>query len=379
MILSRWIKNDRYGTEIIETISFGSLSIQFAKYEFNSNDSTSSLSKWLTAGTYTGTQYIGFFETKSIKSWLNCNQATDRTSTFVTDNFFTYDISQVVSSSDITQEIIKLERDDIKDVKDVVQRKDNTFQYFTPPGYPITYEDGSVKETVSNDGEIDVVASNMVVYGILSYHENILSKNKEVPKGYTDKNIALINKILEEMRNKGMGYIPNLLNKDEVMISVDTINFDIIDNILRENSQNDKITGFCASRLKYFEKSGILYKIIRNSDSVKFMYLFHRFFGKNIVSGNIQALKKYSPVILEYSEKLLEYLLYITKFLNSSDHQKNMIEILNPRNPRKAKIESHEDNVSSKQQRTKNKYLKYKIKYLNLKNEIAKKNITNFI
>ena len=182
MILSRWIKNNRYRDEIKETISFGSPSIQFAKYKFNSNDSKSSLSEWLTAGTYVGTQYIGFFKTEYIKSWLTFNQVLDRTSTFVTANFFTYDISQVVSSLDITQEIIKLERDDIKDVNNVVQRKDNTFQYFTPPGYPIIYEDGSVKEIVSNDGEIDVVASNMVVYGILSYPENILSKDNPIGK-----------------------------------------------------------------------------------------------------------------------------------------------------------------------------------------------------
>ena len=372
MILSRWIKNNRYRDEIEKTISFGSPSIKFAKYKFNSNDSTSSLSEWLTAGTYTGTQYIGFFKTESIKSWLTFNQVLDRTSTFVTANFFTYDISQVVSSLDITQEIIKLERDDIKDVNNVVQRKDNTFQYFTPPGYPITYEDGSVKETVSNDGEIDVVASNMVVYGILSSPENILSKNNQVPRGYTDENIALINKILEEIRNKGMGYIPNLLNEDEVKKSVDTINFDIIDKILRENFQNAKITELCTSRPQYFERSGTFYKIIRNPASLNVLSLLRKTLLK-IVPGNFQELFKYSKRILEESEKLLKYLLYITKFLNSSDHQENMIEILNPR---KTKIESQEDNMASKQQRIKNKYLKYKIKYLNLKNQTAGNNLT---
>ena len=178
MILSRWIKNNRYGTEIIETISFGSPSIKFAKYKFDSNNSESTLYEWLSAGTYFETQYIGFFMTKSIKSWLNYSQLIDRTSQFVTDNFFTYDISQVVSSSDITQEITQLNRDDIKDVKDVVRRIDNTFQYFKPPMYPIYNEDGKQKESVSNDGEIDVVASNMVVYGILSSEKNILGSEK---------------------------------------------------------------------------------------------------------------------------------------------------------------------------------------------------------
>jgi hypothetical protein len=389
MILSRWIKNDRYGTEIIETISFGSPSIKFAKYKFDSNNSESTLYEWLSAGTYTGTQYIGFFETESIKLWLNCNQATDRTSTFVTTNFFTYDISQVVSSSDITQEITQLKRDNIIDVKDVVIRRDNTFQYFKPPMYPIYNEDGTIKESVSNDGEIDVVASNMVVYGILSYHENILSKNKEVPKGYTDENIALINKILEEMRNKGIGE-PNksrLLDTDEIKHQVNNENFDIIDKILKENAQNQNMKDYCGDikLQKFFQKFDTSYKIIRNSDSVKVIHGLHRNIGKNIVSGNIQALKIHYPVILEYSKQLLEYLLYITQFLNSSDHQENMIVILNEtKTEKEAESErtiqqSQENNVLYKKTKLNKKYLKYKIKYLNLKNQIAKKNITNFI
>ena len=394
MILSRWIKNDRYDTEIIETIPFGSPSIIFAKYKFDSNDSTSTLYEWLSAGTYFETQYIGFFMTKSIKSWLNYSQLIDRTYQFVTDNFFTYDISQVVSSSDITQEITQLNRDDIKDVKDVVRRIDNTFQYFKPPMYPIYNEDGTPKESVSNDGEIDVVASNMVVYGILSSEKNILGSEKSnipiprgMPAGYTDENITLINKILEKMKSKGIGY-PNkskLLNKNEIKHQVNNENFDIIDKILKENAQNQNMKDFCIHNEKYFQESNSLYIIIRNVGTANVIFRLQKvlYIRLGIMPGNQQALKIHSPVILEYSKQLLKYLLYITQFLNSSDSQEKMIVILNETETeaeRERTIQqSQEDNVLSKRTRLKKKYLKYKIKYLNLKNQIAGKNKNNLL
>jgi hypothetical protein len=392
MILSRWIKNDRYGTEIRDTISFGSPSIKFAKYKFDSNNSKSTLYEWLSAGTYFETQYIGFFMTESIKSWLNYSQLIDRTSQFVTNNFFTYDISQVVSSSDITQEITQLKRDDIKDVKDVVRRIDNTFQYFTPPSYPIHYEDGSPAESVSNDGEIDVVASNMVVYGILSSPENILSKNQEVPKGYTDENIALINKILEKMKSKGIGKPSkrNLLNENEIKDRVNNENFDIIDNILRQNAQNSNITMFVKDKSNRFQKFDTSYKIIRNEKSLKSIFIVRNKLLKYVPENNKELYKelyKYSNTILEYSKELLKYLLYITQFLNSSDHKEKMIVILNEtktereteRERERTIQQSQEDNVLYKRTRLKKKYLKYKIKYLNLKNQIAGKNKNNLL
>lgn len=226
MLLSRWIKPERLIIELIDhspQLNFGlrnyqDYSIRFAKYKFDSNDSKANLKTWLSAGGYKDTQYIGFFELDSIRNWLNIDFTVDEKTYFVTNSFFIFNLYQVFSLSGTNFEKRELQ----PTIRDTITREKNLLKYFKPPSYDVFYEDGTFYKTYSNSGEIDIVASNMAVYGILSNSPiNLMLSNKDsndtLNKNYSDINIKLINHVLDKMREKDFtGVYDNLLNLTEL-------------------------------------------------------------------------------------------------------------------------------------------------------------------
>ena len=226
MLLSRWIKPERLIIELIDhsvQLNFGlrnyqDYPIRFAKYKFNSNDSKANLKTWLSAGGYKDTQYIGFFELDSIRNWLNIDFTVDEKTYFVTNSFFIFNLYQVFSLSGTNFEKRELQ----PTIRDTITREKNLLKYFKPPSYDVFYEDGTFYKTYSNSGEIDIVASNMAVYGILSNSPiNLMLSNKDsndtLNKNYSDINIKLINHVLDKMREKDFtGVYDNLLNLTEL-------------------------------------------------------------------------------------------------------------------------------------------------------------------
>ena len=226
MLLSRWIKPERLIIELIDhsvQLNFGlrnyqDYPIRFAKYKFDSNDSKANLKTWLSAGGYKDTQYIGFFELDSIRNWLNIDFTVDEKTYFVTNSFFIFNLYQVFSLSGTNFEKRELQ----PTIRDTITREKNLLKYFKPPSYDVFYEDGTFYKTYSNSGEIDIVASNMAVYGILSNSPiNLMLSNKDsndtLNKNYSDINIKLINHVLDKMREKDFtGVYDNLLNLTEL-------------------------------------------------------------------------------------------------------------------------------------------------------------------
>ena len=226
MLLSRWIKPERLIIELIERspqLNFGlrnyqDYSIRFAKYKFDSNDSKANLKTWLSAGGYKDTQYIGFFELDSIRNWLNIDFTVDEKKHFETNSFFIFNLDQVFSLSGTNFEKRELQ----PTIRETITRENNVLKYFNPPSYDVFYEDGTFYKTYSNSGEIDIVASNMAVYGILSNSPiNLMLSNKDsndtLNKNYSDINIKLINHVLDKMREKDFtGVYDNLLNLTEL-------------------------------------------------------------------------------------------------------------------------------------------------------------------
>ena len=226
MLLSRWIKPERLIIELIDhspQLNFGlrnyqDYSIRFAKYKFDSNDSKANLKTWLSAGGYKDTQYIGFFELDSIRNWLNIDFTVDEKKHFETNSFFIFNLDQVFSLSGTNFEKRELQ----PTIRETITRENNVLKYFNPPSYDVFYEDGTFYKTYSNSGEIDIVASNMAVYGILSNSPiNLMLSNKDsndtLNKNYSDINIKLINHVLDKMREKDFtGVYDNLLNLTEL-------------------------------------------------------------------------------------------------------------------------------------------------------------------
>jgi hypothetical protein len=226
MLLSRWIKPERLIIELIERspqLNFGlrnyqDYSIRFAKYKFDSNDSKANLKTWLSAGGYKDTQYIGFFELDSIRNWLNIDFTVDEKKHFETNSFFIFNLDQVFSLSGTNFEKRELQ----PTIRETITRENNVLKYFNPPSYDVFYEDGTFYKTYSNSGEIDIVASNMAVYGILSNSPiNLMLSNKDsndtLNKNYSDINIKLINHVLDKMKEKSFtGVYDNLLNLTEL-------------------------------------------------------------------------------------------------------------------------------------------------------------------
>ena len=184
MLLSRWIKPERLIIELIDhspQLNFGlrnyqDYSIRFAKYKFDSNDSKANLKTWLSAGGYKDTQYIGFFELDSIRNWLNIDFTVDEKKHFETNSFFIFNLDQVFSLSGTNFEKRELQ----PTIRETITRENNVLKYFNPPSYDVFYEDGTFYKTYSNSGEIDIVASNMAVYGILSNSPiNLMLSNKD--------------------------------------------------------------------------------------------------------------------------------------------------------------------------------------------------------
>ena len=231
MLLTRWIKYEKLNIELesnnIEPIKldFGLRSsngrpINFVKYRFNSNDSGASIFEWLSDMQYMGTQYIGFFEIDYVKLWLSGKLSTDYYSKFVTDNFFVYDLNHV-----LTLNInIAVQHIDNPNINQPIIRTDGLLQWFKPPPYPVYNEDRSIRSYKSLPGEIDIVASNMYVYGILCdnpqyliYSVNPYDNNDKILASYSNKNIALINNVLTLMRSQNFNNVyDNLLNKNEL-------------------------------------------------------------------------------------------------------------------------------------------------------------------
>jgi hypothetical protein len=234
MLLSRFIKNNRLNieTEITSQIDIGlrnyrgKYPISFAKYKFESNDATKSIFSWLSFGEFQGSQYIGFFELNSIKSWLEGKQLTDMISRFFweSDHFFIFDLNHVFSNTHgINIQKVSLNdesRNPPLTLEDSITRENNVLKYFSPPPYPELNEDRSVKAWHHNQGEIDIVAYNMSVYGILSNTpKNLIpSPDNILIKNYSDINVQLINHVLDRLRlREGFTDVyKNLLNSTEL-------------------------------------------------------------------------------------------------------------------------------------------------------------------
>jgi hypothetical protein len=234
MLLSRFIKNNRLNieTEITSQIDIGlrnyrgKYPISFAKYKFESNDATKSIFSWLSFGEFQGSQYIGFFELDSIKSWLEGKQSTDMKSRFFweSDHFFIFDLNHVFSNTHgINIQKVSLNdesREPPLTLEDSITRENNVLKYFSPPPYPELNEDRSVKAWHHNPGEIDIVAYNMSVYGILSNTpKNLIpSPDNILIKNYSDINVQLINHVLDRLRlREGFTDVyKNLLNSTEL-------------------------------------------------------------------------------------------------------------------------------------------------------------------
>jgi hypothetical protein len=231
IILSRFIKDDRLNieTEITFQIDIGLRNyrndpIRFAKYKFESNDNTKSIFSWLSFGEFQDSQYIGFFELDSIKSWLEGKQLTDMISHFLreSDHFFIFDLNHVFSNTHgINIKKVSLNKSpNIPKLEDSITRENNVLKYFSPPPYPELNEDESVKAWHRNPGEIDIVAYNMSVYGILSNTpKNLIpSPDNILINNYSDINVQLINHVLDRLRlREGFTDVyKNLLNSTEL-------------------------------------------------------------------------------------------------------------------------------------------------------------------
>lgn len=231
MLLSRWIKNERLNIELENSslpLDFGlrdyhGRPISFVKYKFNSNDGRASLYEWLSADGYNDTQYIGFFELDTIRDWLSGRLSVDMISKFTFGaTFFIFNLDQVFSLKIDVPQISKEKLENPK-LEDSIIRKDNALQYFTPPVYYEYYEDGTRKpEPKFNPGEIDIVASNMAVYGILPGDpKNMIllysDPNHSLINTYSDNNVKLINHVLSKMRAKQfISVYDDILNKNQL-------------------------------------------------------------------------------------------------------------------------------------------------------------------
>lgn len=385
MLLSRWIKDEKSNSrlnielDLLSKIDFGlrnykNFPISFVKYIFNSNNAKTSLRKWLTFGEYEGSQYIGFFKLESIRDWLNMIFSVDDKVKFVTNSFFIFNLDQVFSLSG--NNINKIELNPTLDEK--VLRVDNVLQYFDPPGYPGHNPITGLPEMLSNSGEIDIVASNMAVYGILSDGPRNLmlsmkDQNNTLEKNYSDINVELINHVLNKMRENGFdGVYDNLLNStqlnDHYTRELQNLYFQKIEELLNNTSHPNyrEIRDIIRKIGELFSGSG---ENIQLNDNMKynvrigkyetFLKKLEKQYGIVVKSFHIKSREK------DYiNERFIGALLNIASFLNNPIHREDTIAIFN-------EINQIANEHYGKIDDAKDKYIREKNRYIELKNLIT--------
>jgi hypothetical protein len=379
MLLSRWIKPSRLYIETdrdsTTQLDFGlrnyrNQSIRFAKYKFESNDKKASIKTWLSVDSYEGTQYIGFFELDSIRNWLNMAFTVDEKTHFVTNSFIIFNLDQVFSNtygSNIEKIELKLTIDD------TVTTKNNVLQYFSPPPFNVYYEDGTFFRSYSNSGEIDIVASNMAVYGILSDApvDLMLSRkdsNDTLINNYSDFNVELINHVLNRFRERGFtGVYDNLLNlaqlNDDLTKKLQDIYFEQLNHLLNTETHPNY------TKIKDIIKK-LTSLIIVNGENIKLNENKRYEVKISIYSKIFDLLKKYGIVnpTFNIQVKVKEYinthfigaLLNIASFLNNHERNSDTIVILN-------EVKRIANEYYQKIDATQDKYTGVKSKYMRLK------------
>jgi hypothetical protein len=379
MLLSRWIKPSRLYIETdrdsTTQLDFGlrnyrNQSIRFAKYKFESNDKKASIKTWLSVDSYEGTQYIGFFESNSIRNWLNIPFTVDEKTHFVTNSFIIFNLDQVFSNtygSNIKKIELKLTIDD------TVTTKNNVLQYFSPPPFNVYYEDGTFFRSYSNSGEIDIVASNMAVYGILTDApvDLMLSRkdsNDTLINNYSDFNVELINHVLNRFRERGFtGVYDNLLNlallNDDLTKKLQDIYFEQLNHLLNTETHPNYI------KIKDIIKK-LTSLIIVNGENIKLNENKRYEVKISIYSKIFDLLKKYGIVnpTFNIQVKVKEYinthfigaLLNIASFLNNHERNSDTIVILN-------EVKRIANEYYQKIDATQDKYTGVKSKYMRLK------------
>lgn len=381
LILSRWIKDERIRIEITEPKNIGLKGIKFFKYNFNSNDSNASLDTWLSLSSYQDTQYIGFFKLDEISSFFNNDYLTDKFSRFITSNFFTFNINEIFTNN---RSPVSLKELSNVTLSDVIKPIDDIVQYFEPPIYNVIFEDGAIKSRESNDGEIDIVAKDMSVYGLLTTTPlDIItsSKNSDFTKinngsSLYEVNYSIINKVLQKLREEHIVGVPTDL------LSIDGIHMQEFYNLVLEyyekfivvvNTNKDKIRKFhdhfkfkSQERFKEYKKDFLNALKAPTSDMeievLKRKYKIYALTLKKFGDDKIVLPRKLlSREKKYYEENYLQRLLYITSCLNNPSSRDVTIRILE---------EMEDSEPNSKKSKSRQKYIKYKMKYLELKKKM---------
>jgi hypothetical protein len=347
MILSRWIKKLRLETEVgnsAEYLDFGLGSnqggnpISFVKYKFNSNDESASMFKWLSKEGFEDTQYIGFFNIEAIKSWLNFEPLIDRIISFSrSNNFFIFNLNEVFSLNMSSQpQDIRIKYLDKPDINSSVIREENVLKLFTPPDYPTYLEDKRVLKKESNPGEIDIVAYNMGVYGILCDHPSSLFLSRRFPNNiiltsYSDYNVTLINEVLNRMKIESFidNDYSNLLNNSELNTKFkNELNEQYLNTLeqtlnnltdYQRNKIKDISTNINIITNKVFIINGESIKLNKEIDNTKFY---------NKILEELRIIVRPNFNIDNYkNEHFCETLLLIASFLNNYTTRTKTIEI----------------------------------------------------
>ncbi len=294
MILTRWIKDERIEDELSDFIDIGLRSInnnpiQFVRYNFNSNDANVTLGEWLKAGGYIGSQYIGFFNINAIRTWLTAISVTERIHNFANGiNFIMLNFKETYMLDNQRPRIEELKN---LELNDSVRREEGKLKYFTPPAY--TENDSNIEH--SNPEEINIVAFNMAVYGIYCSSPYILLKSDprrnssfgNLKNNYTDRNVRLINEVLNRLRIQFPGVKPNLLTYSEFY------------NLRRRQTQDE-----CFNKLQEF-----IQKINSNSinfntfNFIQWSEIFTTIFTFNLGVGE-QVFVKENNGIISLNEEL---------------------------------------------------------------------------
>ncbi len=351
-LLSRFISNYRIDIEINKKINIGfklneidNSQLYFAKYYFNSNNNNATVSQWLTVDQYVGTQYIGFIKLENVINELCKNkQSTSYYSKYgiSSDNFFTFNINHI-NANKYKLDIVKLQ--------DRINPENNIFKYFEPPEYTINYEGGNTKIQQPMLGEVDIVASDMYVWGFMTTTPHDLCNIN-----ITDKNINVINNILDTMsHNNILHTIQKLKTKTEILTNIennitDTINKNITTDIIKDTINSKKNI---EEKIRFHDF--YLDKIKQPNKKINIQYYYYKYYNENFVKT---------------LDKILEY-------LNNPAYTESIINILNNlidenKNEPIEQYNNERMEQNNKKQKTdyRNKYLKYKLKYLKLKKSI---------
>jgi len=265
---------------------------------------------------------------------------------------------------------------DIKDLDIIIENKENTVQYFTPP----VYNDEIVNEKYKNDGEIDIVANNMYVYGLKMDNANNFFNYEYI---YINDNINVLNLYLKKLvlhKNLKIYPIPYLPKLNEIidkvtiyLISKDYKDHDLIQKHLKRYDNNSTYEDIIikiydlnllnristvANKLKQYNKKR---PMIDNNINVIMhkvkMLLIDLFIYKNIdlilYAINNNLIKKNDINCISRF-----------KFNNSND---NEIDINKDKNLFNYILEIYNKLIEDENKYF-NKYLKYKFKYINIKN-----------